>query len=361
MGVRDVRIPFVWKIRIALLSFSVALLLFSAVAFVNTIIIAVTGYQAQQQDTGEEIDQGNVSAKVMRFKDAIAKEMKKQNFDQSWLPVLLAHVQVESGGDAEHTPDIFQASEYARGSNHRNELTTSESIHYGVACMKSAANALSKVAGHKLSARDVGDVNLTSDYYNFSSLAVWMKRNGVKKWTLQNHTDFYHWAASLGSGSGDFNYYKKILKYYDPETGTLGGVVESVSAAAKKAISIALEQRGKPYLWGQTGPNAFDCSGLVIYAFRKAGFVIAGRPTTKTMYAGNSNFARIKKSQIKAGDLVLFNLHGSVDHVGIYMGNNQMINAETDENPLDKQIEIANIGPGSYWAKHLVGYSRVNN
>lgn len=334
--------------------------LFSGVVFVDSTMTVLTAYDHQQQaDTSGVIAQGNLSAKTMRFKNEIAAEMKKQHFDLSWLPVLLAHVEVETHGNAEKYPDILQASEYARGMNHTNELSTKESIHYGVACMKNAVAKLSKVAGHKLSARNVGDVNMTSDYYNFSSLDAWMKQNDVHKWSVENHNYFYAWAARQGGGSGDTEYYKKILKYYDPDTGILGGVAESSSKIAAKAVKIALKQTGKSYVWGATGPNSFDCSGLVIYSFKKAGVAISGRPNTKTMYAGNGNFKRIKKKDLKAGDLVLFKLSGSVDHVGIYLGNDQMVNAETDQNPPDKQIEVVSIASGSYWSKHIAGYSRV--
>jgi cell wall-associated NlpC family hydrolase len=90
---------------------------------------------------------------------------------------------------------------------------------------------------------------------------------------------------------------------------------------ADVAIKYALNQVGKPYVWGASGPNAFDCSGLVYAAFKHAGYHFpAGRPTTGTLITmGHS----IKKSQLKPGDLVF----PDPGHVQIYIGNGQVVEA----------------------------------
>ncbi|WP_332237967.1 C40 family peptidase [Sporolactobacillus sp. KGMB 08714] len=350
------RIPLIWKLQLL----GAAVFLFFSVMLVTIVAdsaVSVFGgyYNYEQSETPAG---GSVSGAVLRFKDAIATEMKKQGLDSSWLPVLLAHVMVESGGNAEKTPDIFQASEYA--GKKPNSLTTAESIHYGVACMKDAVDTLSQVTGHTLSARSENDVNLTSDYYNFSSLASWLAENGIKDWSLNEHNDFYTWARSLGAGGGDINYYKKILEYYDPSTGQLRGALTGASGQASTAVNIALAQCGKPYVWGATGPDAFDCSGLVIYAFRQAGYQISGRPTSQEMFKGNANFQRIDQSKLSPGDLIFFQLgSGGADHVGIYIGNNQMVNAETDNNPLPQQIEVVDVFSNPYWSSHIAGFGRV--
>jgi cell wall-associated NlpC family hydrolase len=84
----------------------------------------------------------------------------------------------------------------------------------------------------------------------------------------------------------------------------------------QKALKIAKQQQGDPYRWGATGPNAFDCSGLVLYSTRKAG--IKGVPRTSS---AQSNYMRkISRAAMRPGDFVFFHNGGSVYHVGIYSG-----------------------------------------
>ena len=82
------------------------------------------------------------------------------------------------------------------------------------------------------------------------------------------------------------------------------------------ALDIVRAQKGDPYRYGAAGPNAFDCSGLVYYSFRKAGFT--GIPRTSRQQAAASR--RIKRSAMRKGDLVFFTSGGRVYHVGVFAG-----------------------------------------
>lgn len=88
---------------------------------------------------------------------------------------------------------------------------------------------------------------------------------------------------------------------------------------ASVAVTTALAQRGKPYVWGATGPNSFDCSGLIQYAYRRAGIRLP-RVTWDQMKSGR----RVSVSAIRAGDLVFYR---SAAHVGMYVGNGRMVHA----------------------------------
>lgn len=90
----------------------------------------------------------------------------------------------------------------------------------------------------------------------------------------------------------------------------------AVKAAAKipqrnKAFRAAKRQKGDPYRYGATGPNAWDCSGLVQWAYRQAG-VSLGRTTSQMLNGGK--LTRVSKARAKYGDLVFF---GS-GHVELY-------------------------------------------
>ena len=84
---------------------------------------------------------------------------------------------------------------------------------------------------------------------------------------------------------------------------TTGGVpaVRAPTQAVATAISFAEQQLGKPYLWGGTGPDAFDCSGLVMMAYRAAGIDIAR--TSQDQWITEQ---RVPASQVQPGDLVFF-------------------------------------------------------
>ncbi|MFJ3928279.1 NlpC/P60 family protein [Streptomyces sp. NPDC090022] len=89
---------------------------------------------------------------------------------------------------------------------------------------------------------------------------------------------------------------------------------------AARAVAFAYGAIGKPYVWGATGPGSFDCSGLTQAAWRSAG-VSLPRTTYTQINAGR----RVAKSQLAPGDLVFF--YSGVTHVGLYIGNGQMIHA----------------------------------
>ena len=88
---------------------------------------------------------------------------------------------------------------------------------------------------------------------------------------------------------------------------------------AAAAVAYAEAQIGKPYLWGATGPYAFDCSGLVMRAWQ-AGSVILPRTTYEQADAGR----RISRDQLAPGDLVFSNGFG---HVQLYVGGGEVIEA----------------------------------
>jgi cell wall-associated NlpC family hydrolase len=83
-----------------------------------------------------------------------------------------------------------------------------------------------------------------------------------------------------------------------------------------EALTVATRQIGDPYVYGADGPNAFDCSGLVYFSFRKAGF--GAIPRTASSQA---RFARrIPKRQLRKGDFIFFTNRTGVYHVGIFDG-----------------------------------------
>ncbi|MGW7055963.1 NlpC/P60 family protein [Streptomyces sp. NPDC054887] len=94
----------------------------------------------------------------------------------------------------------------------------------------------------------------------------------------------------------------------------------ATDSRAGQAVAFAYGAIGKPYVWGATGPNAFDCSGLTQAAWRAAGISLP-RTTYTQINAGR----RVSRSELAPGDLVFF--YSGISHVGLYIGGGQMIHA----------------------------------
>ncbi|MCX4980412.1 NlpC/P60 family protein [Streptomyces sp. NBC_00572] len=92
------------------------------------------------------------------------------------------------------------------------------------------------------------------------------------------------------------------------------------SSRASAAVIAARSAIGKPYVWGATGPSAFDCSGLMVWSYGQAGISLP-RTSSAQRYAGR----QVPLAQAQPGDLVTY--RGDASHVGIYAGNGQVIHA----------------------------------
>ena len=99
------------------------------------------------------------------------------------------------------------------------------------------------------------------------------------------------------------------------------------NGAAQIAVDTALAQRGDMYVYGAAGPNTFDCSGLTSYSYKAAGITIP-----RTSKAQSTFGTPVAKADLKPGDLVFF--YSPVSHVGMYIGNGQMVHASTAGKPV---------------------------
>ena len=113
--------------------------------------------------------------------------------------------------------------------------------------------------------------------------------------------------------------------------GTTAAVVAAPAPAptnaAQIAVDTALAQRGDMYLYGATGPDRFDCSGLTSFAYKAAGVSIPRTSKAQSTYG-----TPVSKANLKPGDLVFF--YSPVSHVGMYIGNGQMVHASTAGKPV---------------------------
>ncbi len=107
----------------------------------------------------------------------------------------------------------------------------------------------------------------------------------------------------------------------------------SPAAMRKAAMSVALSKVGTPYRWGASGPNAFDCSGLVKWSFAQA-----GRSLPRTSRAQSTTGTPVSRANLQPGDLVFF--YKPISHVGIYIGNNKVVHASRSGQP----VKVSDMG-----------------
>jgi cell wall-associated NlpC family hydrolase len=112
--------------------------------------------------------------------------------------------------------------------------------------------------------------------------------------------------------------------------------VVAQTAAAQVAVDTALAQQGKPYVWSAAGPNSYDCSGLVQYAYAKAGLKLAHSSRIQSTLG-----KPVSRANLQPGDLVFF--YSPVSHVGIYIGNGLMVHAPTSGSVV-KIVKIDQMG-----------------
>ena len=91
-------------------------------------------------------------------------------------------------------------------------------------------------------------------------------------------------------------------------------------STGQRVVEAAASKIGSPYVWGATGPNSFDCSGLTSWAYKQQGINIP-----RTSQAQVSAGTPVAKADLQPGDVVAF--YSGASHVGIYAGNGQVLHA----------------------------------
>lgn len=125
-------------------------------------------------------------------------------------------------------------------------------------------------------------------------------------------------------------------------TGLLGGVpsdrrgeraeaapVRTTENQRLRAMRIALAQRGDRYRYGATGPNAFDCSGLTKFSYRRV-----GRSIPRTTDGQKARLRGVAKAAKRRGDIILFVRGGNAYHAGVYLGRNKIVHASRPGTPV---------------------------
>jgi len=136
--------------------------------------------------------------------------------------------------------------------------------------------------------------------------------------------------------------YRKFVALDSLDFVPSGGLSAPISPTAA-ALQAAMAQLGKPYVWGADGPNSFDCSGLMQWAWAQAGVHIPRVAADQQAWA-----TPVPISQLQPGDFVFFG--DPAHHVGMYIGNGMMVNAPYT----GADVDVVPI-----WQSDLAGFGRV--
>ena len=127
------------------------------------------------------------------------------------------------------------------------------------------------------------------------------------------------------------------------QTQTVQAASQSKTEKRNAVVKLAKEQVGKSYVYGATGPSAFDCSGLAQYVYKKAD----KKTLPRTTYGQVTKGKRVSLSHLKKGDLLFWGSASAPYHVGIYVGDGQYVHAATPSQGVRKQAISAYFYPSA--------------
>ena len=181
---------------------------------------------------------------------------------------------------------------------------------------------------------DLGYLDVATGYYGtetVSAVTAFQERNGL----------------SVDGKTGE----QTLSLIYSPNAVVSADKLQEAvrSANINTFLDVAQKQLGDPYVFGNVGPNSFDCSGLIYYCLSQAGssrgrFNAAG-------YSQVSDWEKITSmDNLQKGDLLFFSTNGKkVGHIGIYIGNGEMIDASSSNGKVVRRSCVS-----SFWQKNFV-------
>jgi hypothetical protein len=262
-----------------------------------------------------------IGAETMAY-ESLVRKYAELNGIEDLVDYIMAMIQQESGG---RLLDVMQSSESA-GYPPNTYTNPEDSIRQGVGTLAKRYREANK------------DIKIAMQAYNFGPgfVSYAFDHGGYSKENAYAYSE--KMKKQLGtSGYGDPEYVDHVLRYVTTGLGNGDQIFDFDTVYAKMRTYL-----GVPYLLGGRNPDKgpVDCSGLIEYVFAQFGINISG--TAQSQY---QKTVPIQPEQAKPGDLVFFYTGGrEISHVGMYVGNDQFINANS------KGVSISSI---SSWSKYV--------
>jgi cell wall-associated NlpC family hydrolase len=140
--------------------------------------------------------------------------------------------------------------------------------------------------------------------------------------------------------------------YLAASSAPTGNSATGGTANSNALVQVALAQVGKKYVWGATGPDTFDCSGLTVYVARKALGITLPRVAADQARAG----VHVDEADLVPGDLLFYEntYQPGITHVGVYIGNRRWVDAANESTGV-----IVSGMDEAYWKSRYVGARRI--
>lgn len=325
----------------------------------------------------------NVNAKVVKYRDEITKWLSKDRNGyidlQGYENVILAIMMAESGGEGN---DPMQSSECGKNTKYPRKPGGITDSSYSIECgVKNFADGLFKATEGGL--RGTNALYSAIDGYNkglgiisehikngnfafetscqycyehrssnqkksYSSAAILKQQYGLR---VNSYWDGGNWRWSYGN----MFYVYKVLSYMT--------ITENITDNSSIGNRIAVEAQnnlGKYYWWGKSGPDYFDCSGLVYWCHKQSRVNISRATADGYSQMG----MEVSYNDLKMGDIITFDWDkdGHGEHVGIYIGNGYMIHANGNSSIRGDSskyvVERKNITSG-YYRNHILNCRRL--
>lgn len=197
---------------------------------------------------------------------------------------------------------------------------------------------------------------------NIKIIAEYLNKNMKNSIDYEKFTDFIvstePFSSSCEKANKDKNILLFLFNYKDADDNDLN--IDSNSPVGTKIVEYAKSRLKCRYYWGASGPTYFDCSGLVYWCYNQAGIKI-----NRTTSSGYSKMGKsISYSQLQKGDIITFSYGAGVEHIGIYIGEGQMINAlgsgsGTKGQYANQCVKISSVTKGSYFYKRIYNCRRL--
>ena len=325
--------------------FSVCLL------FLFIITVIITGIKFEEKNN-EQFYSSELSAEVERYRPTVELIAKEEEVEE-YIDLILCVMQQESAGTG---GDPMQASEGAFNIKYPNIPNGITDAIYSIECgIKELKDCLTRAKVENKD--DIENIKVALQGYNFGNGYIeWCQYNYNSKWTNENATIFSNMMMQrLGWNSyGDTLYPERVLNYYlriENEEGFDKEALKDDDFA--KLINEAEKYIGMPYVFGGSTPaTSFDCSGFVCWVYTTSNVYNLPRTTAQGIY---NQCYPVTKDKAKPGDLIFFqntyNCPDKVTHIGIYVGNNQMLHCG---DPIG--YESINL---DYWVEKFYGFGRL--
>ena len=295
-----------------------------------------------------------LSPNVLRWTSLVEEEAKKQEMTD-YIPLILAIIQVESGGAG--TRDIMQSSESA-GHGMNYFTTEQQSVKQGISYLKRIVEKATDIGNGyqnniKVLAQSynfgIGFLDYLAKnkaYYNVSTAAEYSK-TVVAPSLGNNNGQTYKYSNSISKTYGNEFLYRNGGNFY------YGNIVSAYIYPEFSPLLMAIEEfQGQDYVWGGKNPDTgFDCSGLISWALSNADINLPSYTVSQW-----EQTEAVDPDDAQPGDLIFFKgTYGDanfISHVGFYIDNQTMFDSNS-----------SGVGyhnwDSSYWQEHFAGIRRV--